>query len=55
MIVKYWIDRGVSGNDIEDEIELDDDATDHEIDEAVKEEMCNVISYGWEKKDSPNG
>lgn len=50
MIVKWCCETGFAGCDIEDEIEMDDDATDEQIDEEVREAMFNHISYCWWRK-----
>ena len=49
MTIKYCCEIGIAGQDIEGEIEISGDATDEEIDEEVKDEIFNVISWSWEK------
>jgi hypothetical protein len=49
VIIKWNLDTGVVGCDRSDEIEMEDDATDDEIEAAVREEVFNYIEWGWEK------
>jgi len=46
--IRYIIDRGISGADIQDEFEMPDGSTEEEIDEAVRDELWNRISFSWE-------
>ena len=41
---------GISNASQNDELEVDDDATDEEIDEAVRDWANNYIDYGWSDK-----
>lgn len=53
MIIKWICETGFASCEHEGEVEVDDDATDDatddEIDEIIREEVFNVISWGWEK------
>lgn len=50
MIVNWYLEIGMQGCDRSGEVEVDDDATDADIEAAVREEVFNFISWGWEKK-----
>lgn len=49
--VKVWINTGFAGAKHQDVFEFDDDVTDDEIDEEVKDWLFNKIEYGWVKLD----
>ena len=49
MLIKWICERGAANDIIRDEIEVDDNATDDEIEEIVREEVFNHISWSWEK------
>lgn len=49
MTVKWFLETGFAGCTYEDTIEIDDDATDKEIEEAVMEASLGYIEIGWEK------
>lgn len=51
MIVEWVCNTGFAGCDYKEEIEVDDNATDEEIDEIVREEVFGVIEWGWRKVD----
>lgn len=38
------------GGDFSGEFEIEDDATDEEIDQIVREEVANYVSWGWSRK-----
>jgi hypothetical protein len=48
--IVYNFDTPFAGQDISGELEFDDDATDDEIDEAVREEFYNHFNFGWSDK-----
>lgn len=48
-VVKRWI--GVEGVYQEGTVEVDDNATEKEIDAAVFEEAGQLIDWGWSKED----
>lgn len=50
--VKWYI--ALDGTKEEDEFEVEDNATDEEIEEMAKEAAFNYIDWGW-KKDSDEG
>lgn len=43
------LETGFAGCTHEGEIDVDDNATDEEIEEIVKEEAFNYIELGWSK------
>jgi len=49
MRIKVWCDNGMAGGERNDVIEVDDDATDEDIEIAVREWFFNFHEYGWEK------
>lgn len=49
MLIKWICERGVANDILRGEIEVDDNATDDEIEEIVREEVFNYISWSWEK------
>jgi hypothetical protein len=49
MIVKWHLSTGLSGCDREGEVEIEDDATDDDIEDAVREDMWNFLSLTWQK------
>lgn len=51
MLIEWSVETGFAGETYKGEIEVDDNATDEEIDELVREEVFNVIEWGWERKD----
>ncbi len=53
MIIHYCLETGFAGCDINDEIEMDDNATDEEIEEAVNDAIWNSLSLSW-RKDGAN-
>ena len=44
-----WLNTGFSGCNIEEIIELPDDLTDEEIEEACKDEAFQTIDWGYEE------
>ena len=46
-VIAWEIDTGFAGGIHEGEFEVDDDATDAEIDEMVQQELWNLIEYSW--------
>lgn len=51
MKIKWHLDVGYANCDREGEVEVADTATDAEIEEVVREEVFNFISWGWEKEE----
>lgn len=45
--IKCTVETGFANAIHEFEVEVEDNATDSEIDEIVWEEACNYISIGW--------
>lgn len=59
-IVEWSLETSQQGADWSGEIEVDDDATEEEIGALVREEVFNIISWGWSFKEledtqSPHG
>jgi hypothetical protein len=52
MKIKWIMNNGLCNCDQTGEIEVDDDATDAEIEEAVKEDMWNVVSLSWARAEA---
>lgn len=50
--IEWTLETGMQGADRSDTIEVDDDATDEEIDALVREEVFNYVSWGWVAKES---
>lgn len=48
--IEWWIEMSIQGCARSGEIEFEDDATDEEIEEMVKEEVFNTVSWGWSEK-----
>ena len=46
--IKVWWDTDFVGSDGFDEIEVEDNATDDEIEEIAKDVAFNHFSWGWE-------
>ena len=51
-IIKWHFETGMQGSRQSGEIEVDDDATDEQIEDAVREEVFNIVSWGWTEKKS---
>ena len=49
--IKLWVKTGFVGADYEEIIEVDDDATDEEIDEEARMFLFDNISYGYQEVD----
>ena len=46
----HWLcETGFAGERHEGKIDVEDNATDEEIEEIVREEVFNYISWGWEE------
>lgn len=50
-IVEWNLETSQRGAEWSGEIEVDDDATDAEIDSIVREEVFNIVSWGWSFKE----
>jgi hypothetical protein len=48
--VEWHLTIGLQGCDRSGEIEVEDDATDEQIDAVVREEVFNFVEWGWEEK-----
>jgi hypothetical protein len=46
-IIKWWLETGKQGGAESGEIEVEDNATEKEIDLLVREEVFNIVSWGW--------
>lgn len=52
--IKWFLETSMVGADWSGEIEVEDDATEAEIDAMVREEVHNIISWSWtEGKTAP--
>ena len=49
--IKLWVETGYVGANYEEIIEVDDDATDEEIDEEARRFLFDNISYGYQEVD----
>lgn len=50
-IIDWSVETGQSGGTQSGTIEVEDDATDEQIDSAVGEEVFNIISWGWSERE----
>jgi hypothetical protein len=50
-IIKWVVETSMQGAMWSGEIEVEDDATEEEIDGMVREEMYNIVSWGWTEKE----
>jgi hypothetical protein len=48
MKVKWHLDNGLSGCSLEGDVELADDASTDDIEDAVREDMWNFLSLTWQ-------
>lgn len=51
MKIKWHLETGMQGADLTGEIDVDDDTSDAEIEEQVKEDMWNFLSLTWSRQD----
>lgn len=49
-IIEWAVETSMQGGDWSGECEVDDDATDEQIDAIVREEVFNIVSWGWTEK-----
>lgn len=59
-IVEWHTETGMQGADWDGEVEVEDNATEDEIDAIVREEVFNIVSWSWVFRDvadtqSPQG
>lgn len=45
--IKAYLDTGFAGCRIEEEFEVEDDATQEQIEEEAREAVFNSIDWGW--------
>lgn len=50
MIIKVSVSTGLVGSKVYEEFEIEDDATEDEIEKIARETMFNLINWSWEKK-----
>lgn len=50
MVIDVYLTIGYPGADHKDELEVEDDATDDQIDQEVSEWAHNYIEFGWSRK-----
>jgi len=48
--IEWHLETGFVGGDREGEVEVEDNATEQEIDAIIREEVFNFISWGWTEK-----
>jgi hypothetical protein len=48
--IEWHLETSMQGAEWSGEIEVEDGATDAEIDSEVREEVFNIISWGWSEK-----
>lgn len=51
MIIEWRMETGYVGAEHSGEIEIDDDATEEEIEEIVMDAVLDCISWDWERVD----
>lgn len=49
--IKWYLNTGFAGVSYSGEIEVDDNATDEEIEEITREEAFYNIDFGWDEVD----
>ncbi|MDD5353252.1 MAG: hypothetical protein PHS93_08850 [Candidatus Omnitrophica bacterium] len=47
--IRWYLNTGFAGATHEGEFEIEDDATNEEIDEYARTEAFNCIEWGWEE------
>jgi len=52
--IEWYYTTGYAGEIHQDTFEVDDSATDEEIDEIVREQVFNYIDWGWKVKVKEN-
>lgn len=48
--IEWNLETTMQGADWSGEIEVEDSATDEEIDAIVRDEVFNIVSWGWTEK-----
>ena len=48
--IKVWLNTGFAGANYEDEFEVEDDATNEEIEEEARDLAFNRIDWGWSEE-----
>lgn len=48
--IKWYVEMGLLGCRKEGEFEVEDDFSDQDIEEAARDEVFNVIGWGWEEE-----
>ena len=51
--IEWSVEMNIQGANVKGTIEVEDGATEEEIDEAVKDVVFNYVSWGWHEKDQP--
>ena len=49
--ISWNLETSQQGADWNGQIEVEDDATEDEIDDLVRDEIFNIISWGWTEKE----
>jgi len=47
--IKWYVETTMRGSRCEGETEVDDNATDDEVEQQVRDEVFNVAVWGWEE------
>lgn len=50
--IEWHIETSTNGCDWDGEVEVEDDATEEEIDGIVREEVFNIVSWSWAVKEA---
>jgi hypothetical protein len=53
--VKWWLDIGFANAARSGKVEVDDESTEAEIDDIIREEVHNYIEWGWSTDDTFSG
>ncbi len=48
--IKWNLETGKQGGDLDGEVEVEDDATEADIEAAVREDMWNFLSLTWHEE-----
>jgi hypothetical protein len=51
--IAWWSDAGFVGTERHGEVEVEDDATEQQIEDAVRDVVFNHFSWGWDEKENP--
>lgn len=54
-IVDWKLSNGMNGCDISGEVEIEDDASQEDIEAAVRDDMWNFLDLTWKERGKLNG